>query len=102
VFTEDATWGAAGNERRGKADILEGAIERRRSGQLGPGTNSRHIVTTQAIRFEGSDTAVSDSYYLMLVDTTTTVTIRGAGQYHDLLRREEGRWKIARREIVPG
>ncbi len=102
VFTENATWGAPGHERRGRADILEGAQERRRKGQLGPGTHSQHIVTTQAVRFEGPDSAVSDSYYLMLSDTAATPAIRGSGRYHDVLRREDGRWKIASREIVPG
>jgi len=102
VFTEDASWGPAGHERRGCADILEGAVARRRGGELGPGTNSRHVITTQEVRFDGPDTAISDSYYLLIANTLAHPSIRGAGLYRDRLRREEGGWRIASREIIPG
>jgi uncharacterized protein (TIGR02246 family) len=102
LFTEDAVWDMPGGPRRGRADILEGARERRRSGAQGPGTNSRHVITTQAVRFEGDDTAISDAYFLFVVDTATSPTIRFIGQYHDLLRREGGTWRMARRQITPG
>jgi 3-phenylpropionate/cinnamic acid dioxygenase small subunit len=102
LFTEDATWGMPDNQRTGRADILDAARERRLSGQQGPGTNSRHVITTQAVRFDGADSAVSEAYFLFVADTTTTPTIRFIGHYHDLLRREGGTWKLARREITPG
>ena len=102
LFTDDATWEMPGSERRGRADILEGARERRRTGQQGPGTASRHVITTQAVRFEGADAAVSDAYFLFVADTTTTPTIRIIGHYHDDFRREAGGWKLARRRITPG
>lgn len=102
LFTEDASWEMPGSDRRGRADILEGARERRRNGQQGPGTNTRHVITTQAVRFEGADTAVSDAYFLLAAETTTTPTIRVVGHYHDVFRREAGGWKLARRQITPG
>lgn len=102
LFTEDASWVMPGNHRRGRADIVEGARERRRNGSQGPGTSSRHVLTTQAIRFEDRDTAVSDAYFLFVGDTTTTPTIRMVGHYHDLVRREGDTWKVARRQITPG
>jgi uncharacterized protein (TIGR02246 family) len=102
LFTGDATWEMPGSERRGRLEILEGARERRRSGQQGPGTNSRHVITTQAVRFEGTDSAVSDAYFLFVADTTGAPVIRLIGHYHDLFRREQGGWKLARRQITPG
>jgi uncharacterized protein (TIGR02246 family) len=102
LFSDDAVWALPGNERKGRQSILEGARERRMAGTQGPGTNTRHVITTQAVRFEGDDEAVSDAYYLFVSDTSTTPTVRMMGHYHDLLRREGGTWKMARREITPG
>lgn len=102
LFTDDATWEMPGSERRGRADILAGARERRHSGQQGPGTNTRHVITTQAVRLDGPDTAVSDAYFLLVADTTTAPAVRMIGHYHDELRREDGHWRLARRVITPG
>lgn len=102
LFTEDASWEMPGNHRRGRAEIMEGARERRQNGSQGPGSNSRHVVTTQAIRFEDRDTAISEAYFLFVGDTTTSPAIRAVGHYHDLVRREDNTWKVARRQITPG
>lgn len=102
MFTEDASWEMAGNERRGRDAILEGARERRQSGTQGPGTHSRHVITTQAVRFDGPDTAVSDAYFLFVADTDTSPVIRLVGHYHDRFRREAGIWRLARRRITRG
>ncbi|HEX5266495.1 MAG TPA: nuclear transport factor 2 family protein [Acidimicrobiales bacterium] len=102
LFTADASWEMPGNDRRGRADIQAGARERRLAGQQGPGTGTRHVITTQAVRFEGPDGAVSDSYFLLAADTATAPTIRIVGHYHDLFRRVDGSWKLAQRRITPG
>jgi uncharacterized protein (TIGR02246 family) len=102
LFASDATWEMPGSEHRGRVEILEGARDRRRRGQQGPGTDSRHVITTQAVRFEGTDSAVSDAYFLFVADTTSAPVIRLIGHYHDLFQREQGGWKLARRQITPG
>jgi 3-phenylpropionate/cinnamic acid dioxygenase small subunit len=102
LFTEDASWEMAGNQHSGRMDIMEAARGRRRSGSQGPGTNSRHLITTQAIRFEDRDVAISDAYFVVVADTATAPTIRLVGHYHDLFRREAGTWKVARRQVTPG
>lgn len=102
LFTSDATWEMPASQHRGRVEILEGARERRRSGQQGPGTNSRHVITTQAVRFEGTDSATSDAYFLFVAETTGTPVIRLVGHYRDLFRREPGGWRLARRQITPG
>jgi uncharacterized protein (TIGR02246 family) len=102
LFTEDASWGPPGQEHKGRTEILQGARARRLNGQQGPGTDTRHIVTTQAIRFEGPDTAVSDAYFMILAQTRTSPTLRLVGLYHDFLRREDGVWRLASRQITMG
>lgn len=102
LFTEDASWEMAGNERRGRDAILEGARERRLAGTQGPGTHSRHVITTQAVRLEGHDSAVSDAYFLFVADTDTSPAIRLVGHYHDRFRKDAGTWRLAQRRITTG
>jgi 3-phenylpropionate/cinnamic acid dioxygenase small subunit len=110
LFTEDAVWGMPdnpsvgmlANEKRGHAEIRAGAEERRASGLQGPGTNSRHVLTTIAVDVESDDRATVRSYFLFLVDTTTTPSVRTAGQYDDVLVRTADGWKLSRRTITPG
>jgi uncharacterized protein (TIGR02246 family) len=102
LFTEDASWGPPGQEHKGRAEILQGARDRRLNGQQGPGTDTRHIITTQAIRFDGPDTAVSDAYFVIMAQTRTSPTIRLVGRYRDLLQREDGAWRLASRQITMG
>jgi uncharacterized protein (TIGR02246 family) len=102
LYTDDAVWGVSGNEIRGSAAIREAARERRLAGQQGPGTNSRHIITTVAVRVDGADDAVCDACLLFLRDTSSSPAIALVARYHDVLRRHDGRWKVARREITPG
>ena len=62
-FTEDATWGGGRHPiRRGHAEIREYARSRRELGHMGPGTDSRHVVTTSWIEVEG-DRATGRSVY---------------------------------------
>ena len=100
LFTDDATWQMPTNTRTGKADILAGAHERRRTGMQGPGTHTRHVNTTLWVRIEGPDDAVAGSYWLFLADCDTNPVIRGTGRYEDRFRRTPDGWKMASRNIV--
>jgi 3-phenylpropionate/cinnamic acid dioxygenase small subunit len=110
LFTEDAVWGmpdnpAVGmtaNEKKGHAEILAGAQERRASGLQGPGTESRHVLTTIAIDVESEDRATARSYFLFFASTSTTPTLRTMGQYDDVLVKGERGWQLARRRITVG
>jgi 3-phenylpropionate/cinnamic acid dioxygenase small subunit len=110
LFTEDAVWGmpdnpAVGmtaNEKKGHAEILAGAQERRASGLQGPGTESRHVLTTIAIDVESEDRATARSYFLFFASTSTTPTLRTMGQYDDVLVKSERGWQLARRRITVG
>jgi 3-phenylpropionate/cinnamic acid dioxygenase small subunit len=110
LFTEDAVWGmpdnpAVGmtaNEKKGHAEILAGAQERRASGLQGPGTESRHVLTTIAIDVESDDRATARSYFMFFGSTSTTPTLRTMGQYDDVLVKSERGWQLARRRITVG
>jgi 3-phenylpropionate/cinnamic acid dioxygenase small subunit len=110
LFTEDAVWGmpdnpAVGmtaNEKKGHAEILAGAQERRASGLQGPGTESRHVLTTIAIDVESDDRATARSYFMFFGSTSTTPTLRTMGQYDDVLVKGERGWQLARRRITVG
>jgi len=109
-FTDDAVWampdnpavGMTANEKRGQAEILAGARERRASGLQGPGTNSRHVLTTQAIDVESDTRATARSYFLFFGSTSTTPTLRTMGQYDDVLVRSDRGWQLAHRTITVG
>lgn len=102
LFTEDAHWAMPGAPRTGRADIRAGGEARRATGEAGPGSHSRHMITTVAVEADGSDTAVADSYWLFYVDTDTTPTLKLCGTYHDTFRRTPDGWKLARRDITFG
>jgi 3-phenylpropionate/cinnamic acid dioxygenase small subunit len=101
-FTEDARWEMRGNEVCGRDDILAAARQRRASGTQGPGTNSRHVITTQSVRLDGDDRATGEAYFLFVGDTDTTPQVKGIGHYCDrFLRTPEG-WKLMHRTITFG
>src|SRR5205085_4974783 len=66
LFTPDAVWDMPGAPRRGHAEIRDGSEERRAAGQIGPGSNTRHFVSTVAVTVDG-DRAEADSYWQVFV-----------------------------------
>jgi uncharacterized protein (TIGR02246 family) len=101
LFAPDAVWDMPGAPRRGHAEIRAGSEERRAAGQMGPGSNTRHAVTTVAVTVDG-DTAVGDSYWQFWADTTTAPRVALMGTYHDELVRTDAGWKLQRRQITFG
>ena len=102
LFTEDAEWLMPNAPRHGRADILEGSLERRAEGTVGPGSNSRHVVASTAVEFSSDDEAVADSYWVYYVETNVAPRVTLVGHYRDTLQRTEDGWKMARREITFG
>jgi len=101
-FTEDAVWAFPTAPRHGRADIRAGAEARRADGTTGPGTATRHLITTVAVRVDDADSAVADSYFVFLQNTTTSPTIFNMGAYHDTFVHQGNAWRLARREITLG
>jgi len=110
-WTEDAVWeavhkaidtGGYQTTRRGRAEIVAGAVERRKLGWTGPGSNSMHIIGTHWIKVDG-DTANALSNFVFLRRANGQIAPATMGVYDDILRREGGVWRIARRRLMePG
>jgi len=102
LFTEDGEWLMPNAPRKGRSAILAGSIERRSEGGVGPGSNTRHIVASTVMEFDGPDKAIADSYWMFFADTATSPRIMMMGYYRDTLVRTSTGWKMARREIAFG
>jgi hypothetical protein len=102
LFTEDADWLMPNAPRHGRANILEGSLARRAEGNVGPGSNSRHVVASTAVEFTGDNEAVADSYWVYYVETNVAPRVTLVGHYHDTIQRTSEGWKMARREITFG
>ena len=110
LFADDAVWampdnptlGMPASEKRGIADIRAGAEERRAGGVQGPGTNTRHVLTTTAVFVESDDRATARSYFMFFGSTASQPVLRNMGQYDDVLVRGERGWQLAHRTITFG
>jgi uncharacterized protein (TIGR02246 family) len=102
MFTEDASWEFPLGPRHGRADIRQGAQERRDQKVTGPGSSTRHVITTVAVEIDSEDAATADSYWIFYRDTATEPKIFNMGHYHDAFTREAGSWRLARRQITIG
>src|SRR5205823_5514232 len=86
---------------RQKCTVGAGSEERRAAGQIGSGSNTRHVVSTFAVRVH-EDYAVADSVWQFYVDTASTPRLQLMGTYHDECRRIGHEWKLAHRQITIG
>ena len=102
LFTEDAVWDMPGSPRRGRDDIRAGALERRRGGTAGPGSDTRHVISTVAVTADGGDTATAESYWLFYGDSAATPKLQLLGSYRDTFRRTPQGGKLAHRRITFG
>jgi len=111
MFTDDAVWetpevpatGTKADLRTGRADIGVGVAARRASGVQGPGSATRHAITTIEV-LPGADdgTADSVSYFAFYRSTTTEPALATMGRYDDTWRLTAGGWKLAYRRITLG
>jgi 3-phenylpropionate/cinnamic acid dioxygenase small subunit len=110
LFTDDATWAVLADgdeletqERRGHSEILDGVRERRTRGIQGPGTDTRHVVSTLVVRFETRDRAMARCYWQYYTGASSSGPVLAQmGEYRNTFVRTRLGWKLARRELVPG
>jgi uncharacterized protein (TIGR02246 family) len=100
-FTEGARWELPGGPRRGRADIRAGSQARRDAGEIGPGSGTRHVVSTIAVDVDG-DGARARSYFQFFAQTTTSPQLRLIGQYDDQFVRCPDGWLLDHRRITFG
>jgi ketosteroid isomerase-like protein len=97
---EDAVWGGTGfPARRGHQEILEGATQRRADAIAGPGTHTRHLISTSYVEVTG-ETANARSIFSFYGNTHQTPELNMMGVWEDEFRRTDRGWKLARRTIV--
>jgi 3-phenylpropionate/cinnamic acid dioxygenase small subunit len=100
-FSPDARWEMPGSPRRGRVDIRTGAEARRAEGQTGPGSATRHLVSTMAVTVDGAS-ARATSYWQYFTDTVDAPTLRLMGRYDDELIKVDDRWYLDRRLVTIG
>lgn len=100
LFTDDARWdaGAAFGCRTGHDEIRAGAVERRASGTSGPGTHTRHVITTSVVSAEG-DGGTGRSVFHFYTKTDGMPELALIGVYEDEFARTERGWCLAHRRI---
>ncbi len=101
LFTADARWELPGATLEGRENLRAGAVDRRAAGTVGPGSNTRHVITTQMVTVDG-DQAVSHSYWQFWVNTASEPSVALMGTYRDRLVRTDHGWKLAHRTISYG
>jgi 3-phenylpropionate/cinnamic acid dioxygenase small subunit len=110
LFTDDATWvvqsqgaGLSPQVRTGRKEILEGVRERRAAGIQGPGTHTRHAVSTLTVKFETGDRAVARCYWHYYTDASSAAPVLALmGEYRNTFVRTPQGWRLERRELVSG
>lgn len=101
-FTDDASWEMPpAPPKHGRAAIRAAAAARRANRETGPGTHTRHVITTVAVSVTG-DTAVANSYWQFYTATATTPALRSMGAYRDTFRRTPQGWRLSHRHITAG
>lgn len=101
LWTPDAEWMFGETVVVGHDALRAAAEARRTAGRAGPGTHSRHVITTVASTVDG-DAAVVESYWLFFVDTDKAPSVDSMGAYRDELVQTDDGWRIARRIITAG
>ena len=101
-FTEGAVWDLPGDSRHGRADIRAGAEQRRAEGVTGPGTATRHVITTVSVAVDGPDAALANAYFTFFQNTAEAPSVLNMGVYHDRFERVGARWRLAYRQITFG
>ncbi len=99
LFAADATWAMPGAPRHGHDDIRAGSMARRAAGDIGPGSNTRHVVSNVAVTVSG-DVADADSYWQFFADTDSAPRVQMMGTYRDRAVRTPRGWKISYRAIT--
>lgn len=101
-FPANPQAGMQASTYRGTAEVRAGAESRRAVGMQGPGTHTRHLISTVAVRFDDADPdrATASVYWSYYTDTNTTPKLNSMGQYDNVLRRTGDGWKLAHRVII--
>jgi uncharacterized protein (TIGR02246 family) len=102
LFAEDARWEMTGGAcLRGRAAIRAAGAARRAAGTSGPGSDTRHVITTVAVMV-GGEQAVAESYWQFYGGTPGLPVLKSMGAYRDTFQRTGTGWLLAERLITVG
>ena len=96
LLTDNVVIDLFGDVNEGKAANVAGSSARRSTGRSGPGSGTRHLVTTVVVDVssdDGADAVVT----ALFVRTEPTLEVTRVVTYQDSYRREGSRWYLARR-----
>jgi ketosteroid isomerase-like protein len=97
-FTDEAIFETPMETRRGKAEIREGTTARRTDD--GPAVQTRHIVGSTDIQFDGSDRAIVQSNFVFGgPGPEGKPAVMVIGHYDDVFERTASGWRLAHRKI---
>lgn len=107
LLTDDVVWvfpanpaaGTAAASYAGIEAVAEGAEARRAAGVQGPGTHTRHAVSSEVVELLGPDTARAHAYWCYYTDTHRSPKINSMGRYENEFRRVDGVWRLAKRVV---
>jgi uncharacterized protein (TIGR02246 family) len=96
LFTEDATFTVMGQTHTGRA-ALKAFMERSQP----PEARGKHCTFEPLIELAGDEGKVwTDYIFVGTVGEKGRLGVTSAGRYHDVVRKEQGTWRIAARTIV--
>jgi 3-phenylpropionate/cinnamic acid dioxygenase small subunit len=91
VFSSDVTYAVMDQTVHGRAAVRQ-LIEPLQP----PEDRGRHMLSEPLITVDGDRATATTDYCFV----APSLRITSAGRYHDVLVREDGRWRISSREIV--
>ena len=108
-FTADAVWDLTDATDLpmdvqtivGRTELLAGVLARRNAGIQGPGTHTRHDISSIAIEVDG-DEASARSYFRYYRGADGIPTLTAMGVYDDAFVRDVSGWLLSHRVISRG
>lgn len=106
-FTPDGSWRLNDSQgldlepqvRTGREELAEGVRERRGMGLQGPGTATKHDISSINSVLEG-DTARASSYFRYYQSTNLVPVLKAMGRYDDELVRTAEGWRLKIRSVT--
>ena len=103
-FTEDAVLTVTNTDHAnvctGIEAIKQVAVERRKIGISGPGSQTFHFIGPTIIEFTEDDQAKGRSYLQVQSTKGDTPTTQMLGQYEDLFKLTPNGWKLSKRDVT--
>lgn len=93
LFTEDGELTLQGQSAKGRRAVQDFVAA------LPTEPRVIHVISNSSYRIEGN-TATGGAYWQDIGNVGTSVGVLVAGRYEDTLRKVEGEWRIAKRDIV--